>query len=333
MSENERRSRAEIEQTVASVFESVGYEVSQSVGSQPGEVDWFARPKTGLERPTTYWKVWDTCPAVLDDALIELEETRKGKGADRALAVMDGVLPVGYAADLQGRPSNAITLHRLIIELRGFADKVREQKIRYEAENEPNQLLPRRGRSKGGEVSDAVAYVKTWLQHGDGKTLAILAPQYSGRSSVINRVAYELALEFDKDPENVIPLVLESSSPSAYAFAPAFYRRGARTIQLMDVEGEGVDDKRSGVDSVLELIEPTYSEIEEWFQAQSLAPEVIELLFSARDEVVRVHGVESCNSPEFLTLPRCFMPSTRLTTASLPLRTRENIGEFHRSPP
>lgn len=66
MSENERRSRAEIEQTVASVFESVGYEVSQSVGSQPGEVDWFARPKTGLERPTTYWKVWDTCPAVLE---------------------------------------------------------------------------------------------------------------------------------------------------------------------------------------------------------------------------------------------------------------------------
>ena len=49
--------------------------------------------------------------------------------------------------------------------------------------------------------------------------------------------------------------------------------------------------------------------------------------------MVRVHGVESCNSPEFLTLPRCFMPSTRLTTASLPLRTRETIGEFHRSPP
>jgi len=211
MSENERRSRAEIEQTVAGMFEAAGYEVSQSVGTQPGEVDWFARPNTGLERSTTYWQVWDTCPAVLADALIALEETRKAKGADRALAVMNGVLPKGYAADLRGRSSNAITLNRLIIELRGFADQVRDQKAQYEARGEPREFLSRKGRTSDGAIVDAVTYIKTWLRGETGKHLAIVARPYSGRSSLIARVAHDLSVEFEKDPENVIPLVLISS--------------------------------------------------------------------------------------------------------------------------
>ncbi len=293
MSENERRSRAEIEQLVAKEFKAAGYEVSQSAGTRPGEVDWFARGKTNLERPTTYWQVWDACPAALDDALSALEETRKLREVDYALAVVDDALPVGYAADLQRRASNVITIHRLIFELRGIADRVREQKVKYEAGPEHIQFLPRRARTPDGEVADAVSYIKTWLQHSDGEKLAIVARQYSGRSSVIERVAYELALKFDKDPENTIPLVFASSDSNAYAFVPDLHHWGVRTVYAVDAEVESISDKRLKEETLLELLNPTHAEIEEWFQSQALAPETIEQFFSAREEVTDFKALSS----------------------------------------
>ena len=322
MSENERTSRAEIEQVVAKEFEAAGYEVSQSVGMQPGEVDWFARPKTGLERSTTYWQVWDACPYDLDDALLSLEQTRQRKGADRALAVMNGALPKGYAADLQRRLSNAITLNRLIIELRGFADQVREQKARHEPGVKPNQFLPRKGRTLDGEVVDAVTYIKTWLRVGEGKSLAVVARKYSGRSTLIARVAYELSIEFEKDPENVIPLIVRSLSSAHDGLALDSRDKDMRTIHSVDADGGEAKKESQSAESVLELIEPTDSDVEDWFKAHSIAPEVAEQFRSARDEVAEFKELSN-EVPNLIPL----LASIRRSSSQVPKDAKEWMAE------
>jgi signal transduction histidine kinase len=291
MSESERRSRAEIEQAVADEFQAAGYEVSQRVGAQPGEVDWFARPRTGLERSTTYWQVWDACPEAFHAALGALEEARKAKAADRAFAVMDDAVPEGYSADLRGKPSNVITLNRLVFELNGLADRVREQKLRYEAQGEPGEFLPRKGIAPSGEIVDAVAYVKAWLRHGPGKNLAISGRQNSGRSSLIARVAYELSVEFESDPETVIPLVLHNARSRRDAMAADLRGIGARNVRAVDLNGDDPKDPSLFIDCVLKLLDPSDADIENWFKDRLVEPDGIKYFRSARDSV-----------PEFKTL-------------------------------
>lgn len=63
MSENEPKSSTGLEQAVAKVFEAAGYEVSQRVGTLPGEVDWFARPYR--EQSLACLTGWLTWQAVL----------------------------------------------------------------------------------------------------------------------------------------------------------------------------------------------------------------------------------------------------------------------------
>jgi signal transduction histidine kinase len=335
MSENERTSRAKAEQSVVSMFETAGYEVSQTVGTQPGEVDWFARPKTGLERPITYWQIWEKYPLAIDDALLALEKARRDKGADRALAVISGTLPTRHKTDLRGQPTNIITVRRLLIELSGLTDKVRAQRVRYEAEKKPSHFLPRRGRTSSGEIVDAVMYTKAWLEHGESKNLAILARPHSGRANVIERVAYELSLDFEDDPENANFLILQgatsSSRNSRYeASTFNFSNETALTVSASDLGSDGTSGKPQSAESTLELLDPTDSDVESWFETQSLAPEVLERFRSARREVAEFRSLSNA-VPNLSLLLAAMRGSLLQTSKTVNEWTAEVVSDYVRT--
>src|SRR5271170_2080467 len=121
---DEEKDNPEIQ--VARLFQLADHEVTQSVGEEPGAVDWFATPREGFVRPRTYWQAWRTCPEDLDAALAALEQARVAKHADRALGVViEGRLPDGYSMDLTSSAMGATTLRRLALELAGVIAEVR----------------------------------------------------------------------------------------------------------------------------------------------------------------------------------------------------------------
>lgn len=182
MSEREGKIDSSPEQKVSWLFENTGYEVSQAVGLEPGSVDHFATLRAGLVRPRTYWKVWETCPANLDEALEQLEQARRARQADQALGViMQGGLPAGYQTNLEKRATNAITLRRLALDLSGIADEVRDFTRRYEDSKQHQHYMSRWGRIQDGSLVDPVQHIESWVRSGTPQTLVISGPPGVGQ--------------------------------------------------------------------------------------------------------------------------------------------------------
>ncbi|HZI02967.1 MAG TPA: hypothetical protein VEZ71_03035, partial [Archangium sp.] len=214
MSGHEETSEASPEQKVAWLFENTGYEVSQVVGLEPGTVDHYATLRAGLVHPRTYWKVWETCPPHLDEEIEQLEQARRARQtdrarqADRALGViMRGGLPADYQTNLEGRPTNAITLRRLALELSGIADEVRDFTQRYELGERHNLYVPRQGRTQDGTLVDPVQYIESWVRSGSQRTLVITGPAGIGKNTVVRQAMYRIGVAFQEDIETTIPLI------------------------------------------------------------------------------------------------------------------------------
>ena len=279
------------EQRVAQLFEATGHDVSQVAGSEPGTVDFFATLRTGFVRPRTYWRTWERCPEDLAAALDELERMRRAHQADRGLAVlMEGRLPPGY----QGAPDHtnqAITFRRLMLELSGVTDAVRNFVERYEHSEECSLFLPRRGRTEAGDVVDAVACIESWVHSEDESSFVVLDAESYLRSAVIEHAAYKLGFAFLEDPETKRPLMKQSISTGSRM--EAFRQRVA--VRVMPPRGRADDrvltwwpgglktfDARIGWQHLrwMELLPPESYEIERWFESR-LASENREIFLDA----------------------------------------------------
>ncbi|HYO55411.1 sensor histidine kinase [Archangium sp.] len=208
MSGQEETGGASPEQKVAWLFKNTGHEVSQVVGLEPGTVDHFATVRAGLVHPRTYWKVWGTCPTNLDEALQPLEQERQARQADRALGViMRGGLPADYKTNLEGRPTNAITLRRLALELSGIADEVRNFTRQYEESGKHKLYVSRRGRTQDGSLVDPVQEIESWVRAGTQRPLIITGPEGVGKDTVIRHAIYRMGVAFREDIETTTPLI------------------------------------------------------------------------------------------------------------------------------
>lgn len=278
MSHDEQADEMPAEQRVARLFEAAGYEIAQAVGRDPGTVDWYATPRAGLVRPRTYWRVWHRVPAEPEAAMVDLEQARIARTADRALAVLvSGRLPEDYETDLHGRTSNIVTYRRLALEISGIADQVRDHVKRYEQEYGVAYYLPRTAQTRAGTVVDAIDYIKEWAQGDQRSDLVVTGSAFSGRSTVIERARYETGLQFISDPETIRPIVNYIGSAVAHEVYHAYFALLVNKIVLPEkMLGRGIymaaandeDDEGSpseGSDRI-ELLPLSSTDVEQWFQ-------------------------------------------------------------------
>jgi signal transduction histidine kinase len=269
------------EQKVSWLFENTGYEVSQVVGLEPGSVDHFATLRAGLVHQRTYWKVWETCPVNLDEALEQLEQARRMRQADRALGVvMQGGLPAGYQTNLEKRATNAITLRRLALELSGIAREVRDFTQRYEDSKQHQRYVPRQGKTQDGTFVDPVQHIESWGRSGTPQTLLISGPPGVGKNTVVEHAMYRMGVSFREDIENTTPLIWWRYQGPVRTEAllqgwaiPALKERQsrevllpARTLVIIDIDE--TDDLPEHLTNPirLELFPPSSLEIENWFR-------------------------------------------------------------------
>jgi signal transduction histidine kinase len=275
MSHDEQADEMPAEQRVARLFEAAGYEIAQAVGRDPGTVDWYATPRAGLVRPRTYWRVWHQVPAEPEAAMVDLEQARIARKADRALAVLvSGRLPEDYETDLHGRTSNIVTYRRLALEISGIADRVRDHVKQYEQHYGVDYYLPRTAQTPVGTVVDAIDYIKEWAQGDQRHDLVVIGSAFSGRSTVIERARYETGLQFISDPETIRPIVNYIGSAVAheafqvhFALFALFANKNilpervlGRTIYTADA-----DSPSEGADRI-ELLPLSATDVEQWFQ-------------------------------------------------------------------
>jgi signal transduction histidine kinase len=264
------------EQRVARLFEAAGYEVAQVVGAEPGTVDWYATPRSGLVRPRTYWRVWAQALADPEAAMLDLEQARIARKADRALAVLiSGRLPEGYKTDLHGRTSNMVTYRRLALEISGIADKVHDHVKRYERDYGDAYYLPRTAQTRTGTLVDAVDYIKEWARGDRSGDLDVIGSTFSGRSVVIERARYEIGLQFISDPETTRPISAHISSAVAHEVVQADFALIVKSSSLPSFKelGRGIyeadpaDEKHPSESSNrIELLPPSGGDVEQWFQ-------------------------------------------------------------------
>jgi signal transduction histidine kinase len=279
MSGREGNGDSSPEQKVSWLFENTGYEVSQAVGLEPGTVDHFATLRAGLVHPRTYWKVWETCPANLDEALEQLEQARRERQADRALGVvMQGGLPTGYQTNLEERATNAITLRRLALELSGIADEVRDFTQRYKDSKLHQRYVPRQGRTQEGTLVDPVQHIDAWVRSGVHRTLVISGPAGGGKDTVVEHTMYQMGVSFREDIENTTPLILLSyGGPVVTEVLIRGWAIPVRkeslssevlfTDRVLVISGKTKDmpeELKSALQ--LELLPPSAPDIENWFR-------------------------------------------------------------------
>lgn len=276
MSEDGQVDERPAEQWVARLFEGAGYEVAQVVGLEPGTVDWYATPRAGLVRSRTYWRVWHRTPTDPEAAMVDLEQARIARKADRALAVLiPGRLPEGYETDLHGRTSNMVTYRRFALEISGIADEVRDRVKGYEQDHGDAYYLPRTARTRTGAVVDAIDCIKQWAQGNRGGDLVVVGRAFSGRSTVIERARYEIGLQFISDPETIRPICSGYiSSGAALEAIRAHFALIVRSNRILPKElGSGIceadpgdEEHPSESSDTIELLPPSGSDVERWFQ-------------------------------------------------------------------
>lgn len=279
MSEQTETGAASVEK-VTWLFENTGYDVSQAVGEEPGTVDYFATARTGVVRPRTYWKVWETCPSALETALEQLERERHRHHADRALGiVMQGTLPAGHLVDFTGRATNVITVRRLALELSGVADEVREYVEEYESRWGAQHYVPRRGRLQTGEVVDLAQHIASWVREGTQQVLLIIGTPGVGKSTAIRHAMYQAGTLFRSDTDNSTPMtwignggsarnevlrlgwaipVRMSPGPAPHSATPY------REVVISTHPGDSAKSSRSTLE--IEVLPPELTDVDNWFR-------------------------------------------------------------------
>lgn len=279
------------EQRVARLFEAAGYEVAQAVGKESGTVDWYATLRTGFVRPRTYWRVWEQAPADPEAAMLELEQARLVRNADRALAVISsGRPPNGYETDLHGRTSNMVTYRRLALEISGIADAVRDHVRRYEQDYGDVYYLRRVARTREGLRVDAVDHIKEWSQSDRSEDLKVLGGEFSGRSVVIDRARYELGMQFISEPETTRPIssyidsavtmeVIRSGFALVIKVPVPVSRKVSGSLLYKEDLNEGAPPSEG---AFIELISPSDEAVEQWFYRRIQQGPGYEKLVAAR---------------------------------------------------
>lgn len=301
MSEQNETGDTSPEQKVAWIFENTGHEVSRAVGLEPGTVDCFATLRAGLVHSRTYWKIWETCPAGLDATLAQLEQERQTRQADRALGViMQGGLPAGYQTDFEGRATNAVTLRRLALELSGIAEDARNATHRYE-EKELHQLyVPRRGRTRDGEIVDLVDYIESWSRARERRSLVIVGPTGAGKRTSVLNAMHRIGRAFRDDIEGTAPLIWWQPYQRP-VWREALLQGWAIAVQIQDERKEPPEFRGIIISSspgllpaeaqesiLVELLPLEPIQVERWFRKE-LAPDVADLFSTAHGRVPAFH--------------------------------------------
>lgn len=286
---------AQLEHQIAEAFRRADYEAHPSVGAEPGTLDWFAMPKTGLVRAKTYFVAWPKAPERLDEALGALEHKRVALGADRALAVIfEGTTPPEAVRDLGAL--QVLSYRRLVLELSGIADHVRASVREHEQQGSSRWFLPRKAKTAEGSVVDAVEFLERWVEGRPDAPLAIVVEGDKDISSVTYEVAYRVGRRFVESPEVIIPLVMSYAGTFERALLDlAIDNRWVAVAQSHAFHGFDKDEwgarpfLYTNVSALearsvtrLELLRPQAQDIEEWFVRRLEDTTLIGALLEAR---------------------------------------------------
>ncbi|WP_437605744.1 HAMP domain-containing sensor histidine kinase [Sorangium sp. So ce834] len=317
MNDDEHTPMVAGENAVARLFEAADYEVSQAVGLEPGSVDWFATPRQGLVRPRTYFRVWTRCPDGFDAALAALDQKRRVTAADRALGVvMEGSPPPGYAADLRTDVCAAISYRRLVLEVSGIADGIRERMKASEAKGEPGKYLPRRIDDREMEYPDAVAWIKEWASGGPTSAAIIISDDLADCFAVVGQAIHEIGARFLREPDDTVLLAWASPIGAArlayeHGFAIRVHRnieklRGERRPSLVCLERSEIVDYEKRARGYLPgkcvKLCARSSDVERWFCDRLASPALVARFLSAREHEPEFKGLTDApaNVPRML---------------------------------
>ncbi|CAN95647.1 two component sensor kinase [Sorangium cellulosum So ce56] len=298
MNDDEHEPAMAGENAVARLFEAADCDVSQAAGREPGSVDWFATPRKGLGRRRTYFRVWTRCPEDIDVALAELDDKRRATAADRALGVVmvGGLLP-GYSADLEAGRCAVLTYRRLVLEVSGIADSVREHVLAYGARAEPALYLPRRVDDRERAYPDAVGWIKEWVRGRPTSPIILLSRHAADRSAVVEQVIYEIGARFVSEPDDTVLLSRQAPVGAAsLAYALGFSVLVHEDIRLLHshqpslacLEYSAVKSYERSVRDYLpgkyvSLSTPSSIDVERWFEARLGSPALNARFLSARE--------------------------------------------------
>ncbi|WP_437332350.1 ATP-binding protein [Sorangium sp. So ce394] len=323
MSDEEHAPTVAGENAVARLFEAADYEVSQAVGLEPGSVDWFATPRQGLVRPRTYFRVWTRCPEGIDVALAELDAKRRTTAAERAFGVViEGSLPPGYAADLKADVCAVLSYRRLVLEVSGIADSVREHVRAYEGNGEPGRYLPRRIDDR--DMRDAVAWIKEWSSRRPTLPLVLQSRDLVDVSTVVEQAIYEIGVQFLHKPDDTVLLArYEPTRAASRAYSDGFavfvdknanYTLLFRSL-LIYFERQGDAARWNLVGERVTIRTPVSSDVEHWFGHRLPSPTLVARFLSARE-----------HEPEFKSLTDASANVPRMLDAVLACRDVPSSG-------
>lgn len=187
-------------------FEVGGYDVSERVGYASGEIDRFAVQRRGIRPPVIWWTVVGRFPDDLGGALNALDEARRAREAERALAIVtDEDMPEPYRPDLGARASNYVTLRYLALHLSGVFDELR--RLAASAPLSPHMQKP--FRDEAGHEVDGHRLVENWIGEGPSDVLVLRGRAVAAIEELIREVATERAGRCLDDPQRHVPLTLE----------------------------------------------------------------------------------------------------------------------------
>ncbi|MGK3992119.1 sensor histidine kinase [Sorangium sp. So ce1024] len=298
MNDDQRAPMVAGEHAVARLFEAADYEVSQAAGREPGSVDWFATPRQGLVRPRTYFRVWTRCPEGFDAALAELDEKRRATAAERALGVvMEGSPPAGYTADPRTDVCAAISFRRLVLEVSGIADGIRERMKAPEAKDEPGRYLPRRIDDRDMGYPDAVAWIKEWVSGGPTSAAVVIADDLADCFAVVGQAMHEIGTRFLREPDDTVLLAWHRPAGAArlayeYGFAIRVHKdidalQSERLPSLVCLERSEVvayeKRARGYLPGRYVKICARSSDVERWFSERLASPPLVARFLAARE--------------------------------------------------
>lgn len=318
------------ENAVARLFEAVDYELSQAVGLEPGSVDWFATPRQGPVRSRTYFCVWTRCPEGIDAALAELDAKRRTTAADRALGiVMEGSLPPRYAADLNADVCAVLSYRRLVLEVSGIADSVRDHIKTAEARGEPGSYLSRRIDDSEMGYPDAVAWIKEWVSSRPTSSAFLTSLALADRSAVVERAIFEIGVRFLREPDDTVLLARHAPVGAAVmAYAHGFAvlvqedadfwavrRPSLACLDPWEFDQYEKDARGRLLGRFLRISGPAPSDVERWYRDRLDSPALVARFRAARER-----------EPEFKSLTEAPANGQRMLESVLSCRDVPSSG-------
>jgi signal transduction histidine kinase len=183
-------------------------------------------------------------------------------------------LPAGYETDLEGRASNVITFKRLVLELSGLLNEVKENLKSYEARRAHRLYLHLKVKTQEGAIVDAVDYILDWLDSGRRTALVLWGKADSGKLTVAKQSAYESQKRLVEGPEHAVVLCSSQAMSSiarvhardwALPFDSASISSPAPgMLTLWTASEEPAVHQATSVERI-ELLSPSEEETQGWF--------------------------------------------------------------------